>query len=115
MYKVTFNNKNKAFFNALKESVDNYFQENNLRKTGNWKLYLKTIILIPAAIGIYLALLYIPMHWTLGVALCAILGVTMASIGFNVMHDACHGSYSTRSWVNEVFGLTHNFLGGRYC
>ena len=112
MYKVTFNNKNKAFFNALKESVDQYFQENNLRKTGNWKLYLKTAILIPAAIGMYLALLFLPMHWALAVLICAILGVTMASIGFNVMHDACHGSYSTKSWVNEIFGLTHNFLGG---
>jgi linoleoyl-CoA desaturase len=36
----------------------------------------------------------------------------MAAIGFNVMHDACHGSFSTKSWVNEIFGLTNNFLGG---
>ena len=23
----------------------NYFKENNIKKTGNWKLYLKTIIM----------------------------------------------------------------------
>ena len=36
----------------------------------------------------------------------------MASIGFNVMHDACHGSYSTKSWVNNLMGLSLNLLGG---
>jgi linoleoyl-CoA desaturase len=112
MYKVTFNNKSRLFFNALKSSVDQYFEENNLRKTGNWKLYLKTIILIPAVIALYITLITVSMHWALALLLCAILGVGMASIGFNVMHDACHGSFSTKSWVNEVFGLTHNFLGG---
>ena len=35
-YKVTFNNKNKVFFNALKAEVDAYFERNNLQKTGNW-------------------------------------------------------------------------------
>jgi linoleoyl-CoA desaturase len=112
MYNVTFNNKNKVFFNALKASVDTYFKENNLKTTGNWRLYSKTLILIPGAVGLYLALLFVPMNPILAIVLCGILGVGMASIGFNVMHDACHGSFSTRSWVNEVFGLTHNFLGG---
>jgi linoleoyl-CoA desaturase len=28
------------------------------------------------------------------------------------MHDACHGSYSTKSWVNNILGLTLNALGG---
>ncbi len=112
MYKVTFNNKSRLFFNSLKTSVDHYFEENNLRKTGNWKLYLKTLILIPSVIALYVILLTVPMHWSIAVSLCAVLGVGMASIGFNVMHDACHGSFSTKSWVNEVFGLTHNFLGG---
>jgi linoleoyl-CoA desaturase len=112
MYKVTFNNKNKTFFNALKQEVDRYFEENQLRKTGNWRLYLKTAILIPLALALYFIVLFLPMHWVPAVLLCGVLGVTMASIGFNVMHDACHGSFSTRGWVNEVFGLTHNFLGG---
>ncbi|MFM2117085.1 MAG: hypothetical protein RL316_275, partial [Bacteroidota bacterium] len=35
-YKVTFNNKQKDFFNALKQEVDAYFTKNNIRKTGNW-------------------------------------------------------------------------------
>jgi linoleoyl-CoA desaturase len=56
-YKVTFNNKNKVFFNALKAEVDAYFERNNLQKTGNWRLYGKTMILIPGAIATYTALM----------------------------------------------------------
>ncbi|MEN9952639.1 MAG: hypothetical protein RLZZ520_907 [Bacteroidota bacterium] len=111
-YKVTFNNKNKVFFNALKEEVDAYFERNGIKKTGNWKLYLKTMILIPGAIGLYALLMFVQMPAILTVFLWFLFGLNMAAIGFNIMHDACHGSFSTKGWVNEIFGLTNNFLGG---
>ena len=112
MYKVTFNNKSHEFFDALKASVDKYFQETGQKKTGNWKLYLKTAILVPSAIAMYVLLLTVPMHWAAALAICGVLGFVLATIGFNVMHDACHGSYSTRSWVNDFWGLSNNALGG---
>lgn len=112
MAKVTFNNKNKAFYNALKINVDKYFEANNLRKTGNWRLYSKTLVLVPAAITIYVLLLTVSFPAIIALLLCAVLGLILASIGFNVMHDACHGSYSSKKWVNEVFGLSLNALGG---
>jgi linoleoyl-CoA desaturase len=111
-YKVTFNNKQKVFFNALKEEVDAYFDKNGLKKTGNWKLYSKTLILLPSAILLYCLLMLVPMHWAVSSTLWVMFGLNMAAIGFNVMHDACHGSFSTKNWVNEVLGLTNNFLGG---
>ncbi len=112
MPKVTFNNKNKAFFNALKANVDAYFQQKNISPTGNWELYTKTLVLIPSAIFLYLLLLTVSMPIVLALVLCALLGFILASIGFNVMHDACHGSYSKRKWVNEIMGLSLNALGG---
>lgn len=111
-YKVTFNNKQKVFFNALKEEVDAYFDKNGLKKTGNWKLYSKTLILLPSAILLYCLLMLVPMHGAVSSTLWVMFGLNMAAIGFNVMHDACHGSFSTKNWVNEVLGLTNNFLGG---
>lgn len=43
--------------------------------------------------------------------LCGILGLCIASIGFNVMHDANHGSYSESKRINYIMGLTMNALG----
>lgn len=112
MPKVTFNNSSKPFFDDLRHAVDQYFSDNKLRKTGNWQLYQKTLVLIPAAVIIYLLLLLTTMPVLLALTLCGLLGFILASIGFNVMHDACHGSYSSKKWVNELFGYSLNALGG---
>jgi len=112
MPKVSFNNKNRHFFVALKSSVDAYFTRNSLKRTGNWKLYIKTGVLVSMAAIIYLSLLIFPIPWPIGLTLAAVFGLVLASIGFNVMHDACHGSYSSHGWVNEILGLSLNALGG---
>lgn len=112
MAKITFNNSNSLFFQSLKKSVEAYFKENEIKKTGNWKLYSKTLVLIPAALALYVSLLTVDMPLWLSLSFCALLGVVIASIGFNIMHDACHGSYSSKKWINNLFGLSLNALGG---
>src|SRR5688500_7935186 len=112
MGKITFDNSNNVFFQSLKRSVEIYFKEKGLKKTGNWHLYTKAIVLIPGALAIYISLLSIQMPVLLALFLCAWLGLAISSIGFNVMHDACHGSYSSKKWVNNILGLTLNALGG---
>jgi linoleoyl-CoA desaturase len=121
MTKLSFSNKHNAFHTSLKASVDEYFKKTQLRRTGNWKLYAKTGILIPGAVTLYISLLSVFHHpqmpipvWLQvgGIIMCTILGFMLASIGFNVMHDACHGSYSSRKWVNGVMSLSLNALGG---
>ncbi|MGB0525825.1 MAG: fatty acid desaturase family protein, partial [Flammeovirgaceae bacterium] len=42
----------------------------------------------------------------------AILGFFCACIGFNISHDAIHGAYSSKHWVNKFIGvITFNVLG----
>jgi len=112
MQKISFNNKNSVFFNALKEKVDTYFKSNNIKQTGNYKLYLKTILLSITAISFYTTLVFFTPGIGLSLVLCALLGLNLAAIGFNVMHDGAHGSFSTKSWVNELMGYSLNAMGG---
>lgn len=112
MQKVSFNNKNSVFFNALKEKVDTYFKSNNIKETGNYKLYIKTILLSLTAISFYTVLVFFTPGIILSLFLCALLGLNLAAIGFNVMHDGAHGSFSTKSWVNELMGYSLNAMGG---
>lgn len=112
MSKVKFNNTVKPFKQALDAKVKAYFEDRQLSRKGNWHLFTKTIALIPAAIILYLAIiLLVPPTW-LAIILCALLGLTMASIGFNIMHDGAHGCYSENKTVNEIMGLTLNVMGG---
>ena len=112
MPKVTFINKENTFFSSVKHSVDQYFLTRNLRKTGTAKLYIKTIVLIPSAISLYYLLVFRNDFLLVGIGSCILLGIVLASIGFNVMHDACHGSYSRFKSMNEFMGYSLNALGG---
>ena len=112
MPRVRFKNSNNQFFQSLKKAVDDHFKEKGISPTGNWKLYTKSIVLIPLAIATYTALVFIPMPAAVAILLCALFGLNIAFIGFNVMHDACHGSYSKKKWVNSIMGLSMNAIGG---
>ncbi|HTR31950.1 MAG TPA: fatty acid desaturase, partial [Puia sp.] len=112
MPKVSFNKGDRLFYSSLKAAVNNYFMDTERRKTGNPHLYAKTVVLILAALILYVGLLSVPLPWLPLIACSVLLGFVLACIGFNVMHDANHGSYSSRNWVNNLFGLTLNALGG---
>ena len=101
MQRVSFNNKNSLFFNALKEKVDGYFKSNNIKETGNYKLYIKTILLSLSLIALYAILVFFTPNVWISICLCILMGINLAGIGFNVMHDGAHGSFSTKTWVNE--------------
>lgn len=102
-----------VFFQRLREVTDAYFRENGLRRTGDRRLYWKTAILLSALAGLYVLLVFFtPASPWVSLPLCALLGLVVASVGFNVMHDGAHGSYSSRKWVNEVMGHSLNLLGG---
>jgi linoleoyl-CoA desaturase len=113
MAKIKFNNNNPEFFNTLKDRVDSYFVDRNINETGNYKLYLKTVILISALIASYIWLVFFtPESNLLALLACIVMGVNVAAIGFNVMHDGAHGSYSSHKWVNTFMGFSLNILGG---
>lgn len=111
MKKVAFNNKNNSFSETVNAEVRKYFQENNLKQTGDWRLYIKSILLIPACVAIYMVLLSSSLPVAAALTLCIVLGFLLACIGFSVMHDANHGSYSESKRINYIMGLTMNALG----
>lgn len=104
---------NLKFFRTLNSRVNNYFKDNNIQKTGNWKLHLKTIILFTVFLTPYFLIVTLTeMHFGLFLLLSIVIGVGMAGIGMNVMHDGNHGSYSNKSWINKLMGGTIYILAG---
>lgn len=111
MAKITFSNRNNDFYQSVKIAVEEYFVSRKIKKTGDWRLFSKTIILVLAAVGIYCTLLFVPVNGWPALCLCMLMGFVLASIGFSVMHDANHGSYSTKTWLNDLLGLSLNTMG----
>lgn len=109
----TFSNQdNLKFFRTLNSRVNAYFKDNNIQKTGNWKIHLKTIILFTIFLAPYFLILTLEMPVWQQLVLNIIMGIGMAGIGMNVMHDGNHGSYSTKSWVNKFMGGSIYILAG---
>jgi len=109
---ITFTNNSIPFSRELKQRVEEYFANEGRKSTGSWYLYHKTLVLCGLAFLFYLILLTgITPVW-MSVLICILLGFNFASIGFNVMHDGAHGSYSSKKWVNEVMSYSLNVLGG---
>ena len=111
MSKITFNNKNNEFYQSLKASVDEYFTQHKLKRTGDWRLFSKTFILVGASLLFYGLLMLVKMDALPALLLCAALGFSLSCIGFSVMHDANHGSYSPNTTLNDALGLSLNALG----
>lgn len=100
------------FHTILRARIDGFFRERRLRPQGGVHWLLKALGFIAVAIGVYVVLLVLPLHGWLFYGLCAILGFLLAGIGFNVMHDAAHGSASRFRLVNRLGSLSLEFLGG---
>jgi linoleoyl-CoA desaturase len=112
MQKVSFKSDSNLFYASLRRDVDQYFETSGLRKTGDFRLYLKTAVFLIMSVVLYAWLVFFtPSSVLLSLLLCVLMGMNTAFIGFNVMHDASHGSYSSKPGVCNAWGYTMNYLG----
>lgn len=68
-------------------------------------------MLVSGLIALYIHLVFFtpPAIWA--ITECIILGCLTAAVGFNVMHDGAHGSFSRYKWINNLASNFANFLG----
>jgi len=104
--------ESKEFFQTLNQRVNEYFKENKVSKTGNWKLYLKTVIMFTLLIAPFILIISLNVSDWFKLSLTVIIGIGMAGVGMNVMHDGNHGSFSKYSWINKLMGSSIYILAG---
>jgi linoleoyl-CoA desaturase len=86
----------KKFFITLNKRVNNHFKDLKIATTGNWKLYVKTLIMFLLFFTPYFVILFSNFGSLIKLGLCIIMGIGMAGVGMNVMHDGNHGSFSKK-------------------
>jgi len=76
MKTVNFSRIDKAkFFRTLNKRVNNYFKENNLKRTGNWKLYTKAFVMFSVFLVPFILILTVDMPQWLMFILMAVTGL----------------------------------------
>lgn len=104
--------QSQALFAAtLRKRVADYFQERNLPTHGNWEIQLKSAVMLSLYFIPFILLLTVPMNGWLALLSAIVMGFGVAGIGMGIMHDANHGSYSRKRWLNEVMGASIYLLG----
>lgn len=99
------------FQKTLNQRVNAYLEGNNLPARDVPAMYLKTAIVLAWWLGTYLLLLLGNFPTPVNVVLCLVWAMAIASVGFNVMHDANHGGYSNYPRINKLFSLSAEMLG----
>lgn len=113
MKSLKFVNKDKGqFTSALRKNVNNYFREKDLSMKGNGKMILKAVAMSALYLAPFIAMLTLPLSGWVIFPLSILMGIGMSGIGMGIMHDAVHGSFSKRKWVNKLFGTTMYLIGG---
>jgi linoleoyl-CoA desaturase len=110
---IRFSSARADFFSTLNQRVNEYFKSNNISRYANAEMKIKTVCMFAFYFVPYLLMLtgVVANPWGMFV-MCLAMGMGMAGIGLSVMHDANHGGYSNKSWVNNLLGFSLNMVGG---
>jgi linoleoyl-CoA desaturase len=100
-----------AFFALTRQRVEAYFQEKGISKHANSAMWGKTVLFLTGFLLIYGLIISNQFGaWTM-LGLAILLGVFAAFIGFNISHDAIHGSFSASKTTNKILSYTFYLVG----
>lgn len=103
--------RQKEFASAVRINVNNYFKEKGISMKGNVIMFMKAIIMLSIYIVPFIVILSTPMKLWQALLLVIVMGIGAAGIGMSVMHDAAHGAFSNKQWVNSLLASTMYLLG----
>lgn len=101
---------NEDFYKTLRSRVLQYFKDEDKSRFANSAMITKSIVMI-LLYFVPFALLFIIGNTWVSLAMWFLMGLGMAGIGLSIMHDANHGAYSKRPWVNKMMGAVIHALG----
>lgn len=100
------------FYSEVRNRVNDYFDQKKISKKGDFRMYLKTAVLLMIFGGAYaLVVIGVQPYW-LYLLIWGLMGIGVAGIGFSVMHDANHDAYSDNPKFNRMLGVIMNAVGG---
>ena len=103
------------FAKILVKKFQCYFKENNLTPYATPAMWVKAFVALASWGLIYgfimsdvLSNLSGGWYYLSLIAAFTLLGFSNIFIAFAISHDAAHGAFSKKKWVNKIMGLTFN-------
>ena len=110
--KIKFSSRDGAdFVKEVRAEVNQYFVDSGLSRHANGAMRFKTVAILLMFFGPYVLIMLGGISLMRMWFLTFIMGIGAAGMGFSVSHDALHGAYSSKSWVNATLGYYFDLLG----
>ena len=107
----TFSTDDTAFKVDLRRRVDAWFQRTGKSRHADGRMIAKTFAFLGAGVGLMTLLISGVLPALVALPVAMVMGLVVAGLGFNIGHDAVHGSYSDHRLVNRVLGFSFDVLG----
>jgi len=100
------------FHETVKQRVEQYFVDSRRSTTGDWRLFVKTGVILAWLAGSYAFLVFGSTSLLVTMLMVFALAQGCALVGFNITHDGAHGSYAHSKTINWLMGGMLNVIGG---
>ena len=100
-----------AFYDELKARVGLYLQDRRRVRRAQVRMYLKSATMLVWVAASWALLVFAALTWWQVALLSISLGLALAGLGFNITHDANHGSYSPSRRLNRAMCFSMDFMG----
>jgi linoleoyl-CoA desaturase len=100
-----------TFTQILHQRIKDYFEENQISEKGNLLMWIKVGFFLTGFIGSFLLIFLAGESIILTYLAWILFGLFTAFVGFNISHDAVHGSLSRYEFLNRLLGYTFNLAG----
>ena len=108
---LKFSRTKSEFLAITRLRVDQYFKDSGLSRHANAQMWGKTIFFLVAFFGLYILIISNIFNIWILLPASALLGMVSAFVGFNICHDAIHGSFSKNKTINKIFSFVFNLVG----
>jgi linoleoyl-CoA desaturase len=109
---LTFAVTHRDFSATLNKRVNEYFKSKKLSRYANAEMVIKTICMFSAYLIPYILIITGTLTGTFSLLVAVlVMSLGLAGIGLAVMHDANHGAYANKSWINNTIGYSLNLVG----
>lgn len=100
-----------AFYGELKLRVKAVIDEPGRARRAQTRMYVKSAVMVLWAVGSWALLVFAAETWWAAGLLALSLGLALAGVGFNITHDANHGSYSPHRRLNRALCWSLDAIG----
>lgn len=99
------------FYSELKLRVRGLLDEPGRARRAQARMYAKSAFMVAWVAGSWVGLVLVADAWWQAALLCVSLGLALAGVGFNITHDANHGSYSPHPRLNRAMAWSMDLMG----